>query len=184
MSQVLTKLLLLLLTLQPAEDHVDQLARQGRLEENAPVRASFARTINAPPARVWGLLTDVNAWPGWQHDIHSVAISGEVRSGTLFTWNGGMEVHSKIMLVEPLREFVWTGTTYRVRAIHRWDLKQLPGDRTFVTSSESMNGFLLPLFYSSKKLEESERHWLDCLKAAAEVRNPAGDSQSDKRSAP
>ena len=179
MSQVFTKLLLWLVVFPAAEDHVDQLARHGRLQEDAPVKASAAITINAPPARVWGLLTDVNGWPRWQHDIHSAAISGEVRSGTPFTWNSGTEIRSKMMLVEPLRELVWTGTAYRARAIHRWTLEPLPGDRTLVMTSESMDGFLLSLFFSSKKLEENERRWLDSLKLAAEMRQPAAGSPTD-----
>jgi len=37
-----------------------------------------------------------------------------------------------------------------------------------VKTEESMNGFLLSLFYSSKKLEQSDQRWLDRLKLAAE----------------
>jgi hypothetical protein len=37
-----------------------------------------------------------------------------------------------------------------------------------VKTDESMHGFLLTLFYSSKKLEETDQRWLDRLKLAAE----------------
>ena len=169
MSRFFTMLLLSLLVLNPTEDHVDELARQGRIQEDAPVKASAAIQIHAPVERVGGaLLTDVDGWPSWQKDIHRAAISGELRSGTEFTWSSGADIHSRVMLIEPFREFIWTGTAYRARAIHRWTLDRLPGDCTLVTTSETMDGFLLTVFFSSKKLEESETRWLAYLKAAAE----------------
>ena len=170
MSRLFPMLLLSLLVLNPAEDRVDQLARRGQIQEDAPVRASSAIEIHAPVERVWGLLTDVNGWPSWQKDIRKAAISGELRSGTEFTWKSGTDIHSRVMLVEPFRELIWTGTAYRARAIHRWKLDRLPSGSTLVTTSESMDGFLLTVFFSSKKLEESETRWLTSLKAAAEQR--------------
>ncbi len=159
---------LLILVIAPSDNHLDQLARNGSIQENAPVKASLEITVNASPERVWGLLTDVKNWPRWQRDISKAEISGPLQSGTAFSWNAGTDIRSRIALVEPLEQFAWTGTAYKAKAIHVWKLRRLPGDRTLVKTNESMEGFLLTMFYSSSKLKESDQRWLNYLKAAAE----------------
>jgi uncharacterized protein YndB with AHSA1/START domain len=162
-------ILLVILAANPSEEQADQLARSGKIQENAPVKASIEITVNASPERVWGLLTDVKNWPRWQHDITSAEISGPLESGTTFSWKtGGPAIQSRIALVQPGEQFGWTGKAYGARAIHLWKLKRLPDGHTVVKTEESMNGFLLTLFFSSKKLEESDQRWLDNLKSAAE----------------
>jgi uncharacterized protein YndB with AHSA1/START domain len=153
----------------PVEDQADQLARSGKVQENAHVKASIEITINAPPERIWGLLTDLKNWPKWHRDITSVEISGPLESGTTFWWTtGGAAIHSRLVLVQPREQFGWTGRAYGAKAIHLWKLKPLPDGRTLVRTEESMSGFLLTLFYSSKKLEETDQRWVNDLKAAAE----------------
>jgi hypothetical protein len=157
----------LLFVLNPPED-LDQLARRGSIQENAPVKASVETTINAAPEKVWGLLTDVKNWPTWHPGITKADISGPIQNGTAFTWTSGAEIHSQIALVRPVQELAWTGTAFGAKAIHVWTLQRLTGERTLVKTTESMDGFLLTLFYSSKKLQESDQRWLNDLKAAAE----------------
>ena len=153
----------------PSQDHLDQLARSGAIEGNAPVKTHVTITINAPPEKVWGLLSDLKDWPKWQPDISDVELSGPVQSGSSFSWNTrGSEIHSKIAVAQPQERLVWTGTAYGAKAIHAWTLERLPDGRTLVQTDESKNGFLLSLFYSSKKLKESDQRWLDDLKVAAE----------------
>ena len=65
-------------------------------------------------------------------------------------------------------QFAWTGTASVAKAVHVWRLQRLPNDQTLVRTDESMEGFLLTLFYSSKKLQEGDQRWLDRLKEAAE----------------
>jgi len=147
----------------------EELARSGRIRENAPVKASLEITIHAPVEKVWGLLTDVTNWPKWQPDISSTQIAGPLEYGTAFSWTiGGTRIESQIALVRPYEQFAWTGRAYMARAIHVWKLQRVSGDQTLVKTEESMNGFLLSLFYSSKKLEQSDQRWLDRLKLAAE----------------
>jgi hypothetical protein len=157
----------LMLVISASED-LDQLARSGRIQESAPVKASVEITVNASPEKVWGLLTDVKDWPKWHPDITKAEISGPLQRGTDFTWTSGANIQSRIALVQPVEEFAWTGTAYKAKAIHVWKLQRLSGDRTLVRTNESMDGFLLALFYSSKKLQESDQRWLNDLKAAAE----------------
>ena len=158
----------LMVVMSPSDDHLDQLARNGNIQESAPVKASLEITVNALPEKVWGLLTDVKNWPKWQRDISKAEILGPLQSGTAFSWTAGTNIKSRVALVQPLEQFAWTGTAYKAKAIHVWKLQRLPGDRTLVKTNESMEGFLLTMFYSSSKLKESDQHWLNYLKAAAE----------------
>lgn len=147
----------------------EELARSGRVRENAPVKASLELTIHAPVERVWGLLTDVTNWPKWQADISASKIAGPLEDGTAFSWTtGGTRIESRITIVQPYEQFAWTGRAHWVRAIHVWKLQRLSDDQTLVKTEESMDGFLLTLFYSSKKLEQTDQRWLDRLKLAAE----------------
>ena len=147
----------------------DELARSGKIPENAPVKASLEITIHAPVEKVWLLLTDVTNWPKWQPDISATKIAGPLQAGTTFSWTtGGTRIESRIALVQPYEQFAWTGKAHWAKAIHVWKLQRLSEDQTVVKTEESMHGFLLTVFYSSKKLEQSDQHWLDRLKSAAE----------------
>ena len=96
---------LLMLAISPSDDRLDQLARSGNIEENAPVKASLEIAVNASPEKVWRLLTDVKNWPRWQRDISKAGISGPLQSGTAFTWTAGVEIRSRIALVQPVEQF-------------------------------------------------------------------------------
>jgi uncharacterized protein YndB with AHSA1/START domain len=147
----------------------DELARSGKIREDAPVKASLEITIHAPIEKVWLLLTDVSSWPKWQTDISTAEMPGPLQAGTTFSWTtGGTHIKSRLALVQPYDQFAWTGTAFGATAIHVWKLSRLADGRTIVRTDESMHGFLLSLFYSSKKLEETDQRWLDRLKLAAE----------------
>jgi len=161
----------LILTLLFLEASVsdNELARSGKIRENAPVKASLEITIHAPVEKVWLLLTDVANWPKWQPDISVTKIAGPLEAGTAFSWTtGGTRINSRIVLVQPYEQFAWTGKAYMAKAVHVWKLQRVSDDQTLVRTEESMDGFLLTLFYSSKKLEETDQRWLDQLKLAAE----------------
>src|ERR1700721_416143 len=40
----------------------DGLAAQGMIDESAPVKAMVQIIIQAPPAKIWGLLTNIKDW--------------------------------------------------------------------------------------------------------------------------
>ena len=160
--------LLLVLLLSSPDTRLDQLARSGTIQQDAPLKTSAEITVNAPREKVWKLLTGVSAWPTWQRDITKTDMFGPLQSGTAFSWTSGIHIQSQIALVQPPEKLAWTGTAYKARAIHVWTLQELPGDCTLVKTEESMAGFLASLFYSSRKLEDSDRRWLNFLKVAAE----------------
>ena len=63
---------LLVLLLSGCSRPVDRtLARQGRINQTAPVQAVTQIVIDAPIGHVWAVLANIEAWPGWQRDIRA-----------------------------------------------------------------------------------------------------------------
>ena len=154
---------------QKSQHRVDELAAAGRIDENAPVRASSQILIMAPIDKVWKLLSAIDDWPKWYSTISSAKTLGPLQPGTEFIWNsGGAKIKSRLALVVPNKDLGWTGAAYGTKAIHIWHLKAPEEGKTLVSTEESMSGFLLKIFYSSKNLENSQRAWLEALKRAAE----------------
>jgi uncharacterized protein YndB with AHSA1/START domain len=161
--------LLLMRLIYGTGDDFESLAGNGTIQIDAPIKASVEVVIQAPVEKVWNLLTGVNDWPKWQTAIKEAHIDGPVASGTTFLWSAGSaRIHSKLALVVPNAQLAWTGKAWTASAIHVWKLERLPGDRTRVSTDESMSGFLLTSFYSSRELQVSDQFWLDRLKQEAE----------------
>jgi uncharacterized protein YndB with AHSA1/START domain len=159
----------LIISIHRRGEELEGLARKGEVQSDAPVKASLQIVIQAPPEKVWSVLTGVNDWPKWQSDIKEAAIEGPLQSGTTFKWSaGGTHITSKIALVEPNVRIAWTGSALDAQAIHVWSFQRLPGNKTLVNTDESISGFLLTYFYSSKELQATDQHWLDRLKHKAE----------------
>jgi uncharacterized protein YndB with AHSA1/START domain len=147
----------------------DQLAASGHIRDTASVKTSVAITIHAKPEKVWQILTNIDAWPQWQSDITAARLSGPLTPGTTFTWtNTGTKINSRLALVTPNSALAWTGSAMGAHAIHVWRLSPTPDGQTQVQEDESMDGFLLTLFYNSKKLESADQQWLQRLKTASE----------------
>ena len=148
---------------------METLARDGRIDSEAPVKDTSTATIQAPVDRVWMLLTDIAHWPQWETDVTRAEMTGPLAEGTSFTWvTGGTTIHSRIARVRVGEEIFWTGKAYQATAVHGWRLRRLADGRTEVTTEESMDGFMLRAFYSSEKLRQNHAAWLAKLKAAAE----------------
>jgi len=165
-------LLLALLTVNGCGESLatlNRLAETGSIHEEAPVTTHLQIQIAAPPAKVWALLIDAPSWPKWQKPIESVTASGPLGDGMRFFWRtGGTNIRSQVQLFEPEHRLSWTGTAMTAKAVHVWELKPEPGNRTLVTMKESMDGPLMAKIYSSKELSEAGNEWLLALKQAAE----------------
>jgi uncharacterized protein YndB with AHSA1/START domain len=147
----------------------EELARGGRIRDGASVHASVRIVIHAPAEKVWSVLTDIPNWPKWQGDISAAQTSGPVEAGMAFSWTiGGTHIKSRLAQVHPYSQLAWTGKAFGASAIHVWKLSRTADRETTVATDESMDGFLLTLFYSSKKLAASDQLWLERLKAASE----------------
>ena len=164
---------LLLLTALAGCGRSDDAAMAARGETNlrAPVRTASGMTIAAPAKTIWSVLIDIADWPAWQPDIQATAIAGPPGTGSPFEWTTASgTIHSRIMLFEPERRLAWTGHFLVFQAIHVWTLTALPNGDTEVTTTESLGGWPISLFYSSAELRRSDQQWLDTLRREAERR--------------
>ena len=141
------------------------------INQNAPMVAQHTVTIEAPPAVVWALLTDIDGWPRWQSAISRAQLQGPLAIGTQFNWtSGGTAIVSTIRILELGQRFGWTGTALGTTTEHIWTL-QAAGTGTLVTTTESMSGWLIRLVkpFMPGFLTDALQVWLAALKQAAET---------------
>lgn len=106
----------------------------------APVAAEAAIEIDAPRARVWEALADVERWPEWNPDVKAVNLEGGLREGSVFRWKTSSgTITSTFQTVEPPGHVAWTGKTMGLKAVHVWSLEQNAG-MTTVRTAESLDG--------------------------------------------
>lgn len=73
------------------------------INEKAPVKCSKSILIDSDLNKVWEVLTTIDKWAQWQHDIHEPKLSGELKADATFVWKtGGVKIHSKLHTVENL----------------------------------------------------------------------------------
>ena len=139
-------------------------------DPNAPAFARSEVVVGAPIEVVWKVLTAIDAWPSWNHDVKAVAIDGELKVGAEFRWKAGPgTIISTIRRLEAPRSIAWTGRTPGVDAIHEWNLESYGGQTRLVTA-ESWDGLFAKLFRKSsrKALEKALHDTANYLKVEAE----------------
>jgi hypothetical protein len=108
--------------------------------------------IDAPPAAVWAVLTDLEAYPEW--NPHVVAASGAIELGStldITVRREGTRDRSMTVTVTELfpgLRLVWvgrllTGTVFEGR--HVFELEPLDGERTRLVNREEVRGVLAGL---------------------------------------
>lgn len=141
------------------------------INNNAPVKAKKTIQIDSPVQRVWDIISNINNWKEWNHDIQYSKLNGELSAGNSFDWNsGGAKIKSTLHTVKPLKELGWSGKAFGAFAIHNFTLTDING-KTEVFVEESMEGFLMRFFrgYMQNTLENSINNWLIQLKETAEI---------------
>jgi len=150
------------------------------IDSAAPAVARGEIDIAAAPEVVWGVLSDIDGWPGWNPDIASAELDGELAPGSTFRWKAGPgTIKSTLRHVDPPREIGWTGKTFGINAVHVHRLEQR-GDSTRVISEESWGGLPVRLLRRrmQKTLQKALDEGLQPLKAEAE-RRAAADQDRD-----
>lgn len=108
--------------------------------------------IFAPPARVWGVLSDFSAYPEWNAFIPQAA--GTLEKGARLTVRiappGGvpMTLSPKIILLEPGSRLTWRGRLFAPGVFdgeHDFALAARDSYVTRFTQSETFKGILVPL---------------------------------------
>lgn len=117
--------------------------------------------IDAPPERVWQILTDFERYPEWNPFI--TRAEGEVREGARLTVRiepqgaRGMTFRPTVTRLEPNRELRWLGRLFLPKLFdgeHIFELHPADGGTRFV-QRENVDGLLVPLMWGS--IEEPTR---------------------------
>jgi hypothetical protein len=147
--------------------HADYASR-GRIDEAAPIVASYTLHIEAPVTRVWEVLSRPERWPAIEPAITHVRLDCGVVAGGRFTWrNGKARLTSRFAVVDPERELTWTGTGLGAKVVHRHVLEPTRDAKTSLFTEESMTGPLVALFFRSDKLRLALERWLTAISVAA-----------------
>lgn len=139
-------------------------------DPDAPAYARSEVMIEAPIDVVWKVMTDIDGWPKWNHDVKEATLGGELEVGTEFRWKAGPgTIVSTLRRVNAPESIAWTGRSFGVEAIHEWDLED-QGERTRLVTAESWDGLVAKVFRRSsrKALKKALRDGPRYLKAEAE----------------
>ena len=130
--------------------------------------------IEAPPVRVWNVLSDVASWPEWTDSILSVADVSEA-----FGLGGTATVHARgtpksrytVTTWEPGRGFDWETKTRGARAIASHWIEGAGEGRCTVTLTVEIPGPLAVLFkpFISRGIVENLETEAAGLKARSEA---------------
>lgn len=107
--------------------------------------------INAPMARVWGVLSDVESWPRWTTTMTSVV--GRAGSGLFL--NAHFEIRQprlrpSVMRVVELSDgesFTWMSSSLGLRATAGHTVMETGESRSQVELTFSLSGFIAPLVW-------------------------------------
>jgi uncharacterized protein YndB with AHSA1/START domain len=141
-----------------------------RFDTTAPVASTRQIEVDAAPAAVYDVLTQVEAWPRWNPDVKTVAIDGDFAEGATFRWKaGGTRLVSQVRDAEPGRIAAWSGRTMGIKAVHVYRFEPR-GDRTLVTTEESFDGLVARVLRRplQKALDSALEGGLEHLKREAE----------------
>jgi len=118
--------------------------------------------IDAPPERVWSVLTHFDGYPDWNPFIRSLAGRCEVgaKLAVRIEPPGARPMTFKptIRAAAPARELRWLGRLFVPGLFdgeHRLEIEPLEKGRSRFVQSESFSGLLVPLF--SRTLAATQR---------------------------
>jgi hypothetical protein len=134
---------------------------------------AIQRTIQASSERVWALLTEPAAYPGWNPAV--VSLQGSIANGEtiklLSSVNPKRTFSLKVSEVQPQRGMVWSdGMPLGLfRGVRTFSLRGTGEHETEFSMQEIYSGPLAPLITRAiPDLSESFAQFADGLKAAAE----------------
>jgi len=134
--------------------------------------------INAPPSRIWQVLTDLERYSEWNPQIPRA--TGTVREGNhislrlQFPGRPVMDVVAVIEEVRPEALFTWrghVGAPWLFEGFRKFAIEAIGPSRARVTHLEDVHGLLAPLFalFMSGPVEQSQRSMNEALRVRAET---------------
>lgn len=149
----------------------EEYAKQGQIDEKAPVKNLSDIYINAPVEQVWQKLVDLPRWPMIDPSFRNVRLESDVTVDARFHFVlNNFPITAKFAVVSPNHELIWTGVSLWFKAIDRHVLEPTPDGGTQHYMSESFAGALATLFMSSDQLRKQHQKWLTAFKQAVEKR--------------
>ncbi len=140
-------------------------------------RIETSIVINAPPARVWAVLTDFARMPSWNPFIKS--ISGDLAPGARLSvtiappGKSGMQFKPTVLSVRPDCELRWLGRLLIPGVFdgeHYFLLEPLSEGRTRLTQGEKFSGLLVGLLSGALSATEAGFNAMNsALKREAEL---------------
>ena len=136
-------------------------------------RYHVERRIDAPPERVWALLSDASTYPNWNRAV--VSIDGTIAPGSTIslvsTANPKRTFKLHVAELSAPNRMVWSdGMPLGLFKGERTHLVQLREGVTHFEMTEEYTGLLSPLFTRAiPNLTESFNLFADSLKTAAEA---------------
>ncbi|MFI1650371.1 SRPBCC family protein [Streptomyces avidinii] len=144
------------------------------IDTTAPVVVRLSTAIDAPPATVWDLHTDIDNWAAWNGGVDQARLDGPLEVGSRFTWlTHGLRITSTLLELVPGHRIVWGGTVDGIVGIHVWTFEASgagTGAGVTVHTEESWSGDPVDAAVDelTTALRTSLQSWLDSLKARAE----------------
>ena len=133
--------------------------------------------IDAPPERVWEVLTDFSAYPEWNPFIRSIEGTAQVGSQLKVRIeppdSRGMTFRPTVRAVETARELRWLGRLFvpgLVDGEHRLEIEPLADGRSRFVQSERFSGVLVGLLRGTlAATERGFEQMNDALRRRAEA---------------
>jgi hypothetical protein len=144
--------------------------------------------INAPPSRVWTLLTDFARMPAWNPFIKS--ISGSLMQGARLSVHivppgkSGMRFKPIVLSVRPERELRWLGRLLFAGIFdgeHYFMLEPIGESRTNLTQGEKFSGLLVGLLSGTLSATEAG---FKAMNTALKQQAEQNDTQKNAPNAP
>jgi hypothetical protein len=105
--------------------------------------------IDAPPSRVWDVLTDLAAYPEWNplfpQASGQIAVGQRLTLATRPTVGRAMTIKPKLLAVQPGAELRWVGGLPGIIGGEHSFTLTAAGNGTRVVQSETFRGLLVPL---------------------------------------
>lgn len=144
-------------------------AKNGRIDEQAPIQSTSSLIIHASVDDVWRLVANVPAWPTITPAIRDVRLRSTVTVDAHFTFRlYNFPIRAHIAVVTPRRELTWTGRSLWFNAIDRLVVELTPNGDTRLSISESFTGLLAVPLMSRARLQAQHEQLLHAFKKAAE----------------
>ncbi len=145
-----------------------QLAKEGKINDQASLRDRQSGIINAPIDTVWDILTTIPDWPTWNSSIKKITTHNGLSSGSMFSWQSQkIHINSEISIVSKPTTFGYISSIAGSKMIQIWNLEKSSETQTIVTCEVSMQG-VRTLFYGHQTLNYSLINWIDKLRKKAE----------------